>query len=125
MLAALGWQYCYEIHPYAAPVRRLWPSRAFRTYALMGESSLLTVSTAERRAHKDRSGAGYRKSRSGVQGSLEAESRWMFVKDLDRRSMGLNRGDRREWIDYSASGDSQERPVKFAGIISVHIRCNS
>ncbi|KAJ3666451.1 hypothetical protein Zmor_001893 [Zophobas morio] len=48
--------------------------------ALMGESSLLTVSTAERRAHKDRSGA----SRSGVQGSLEAESRWMFVKDLDQ-----------------------------------------
>ncbi|KAJ3664360.1 hypothetical protein Zmor_008537 [Zophobas morio] len=46
--------------------------------ALMGESSLLT---AERRAHKDRSGA----SRSGVQGSLEAESRWMFVKDLDQR----------------------------------------
>ncbi|KAJ3665827.1 hypothetical protein Zmor_001297 [Zophobas morio] len=66
--------------------------------ALMGESSLLTVSTAERRAHKNRSGAGYRKSRSGVQGSLEAESRWMFVKDLDRRSMGLNRGNRREWI---------------------------
>ena len=53
--------------------------------ALMGESSLLTVSTAERRAHKDRSGAGYRKSRSGVQGNLEAESGWMFVKDLDQR----------------------------------------
>ncbi|KAJ3649076.1 hypothetical protein Zmor_020838 [Zophobas morio] len=41
-------------------------------------------STAERRAHKDKSGAGYRKSRSGVQGRLEAQSRCILEKDLDR-----------------------------------------
>ncbi|KAJ3666738.1 hypothetical protein Zmor_002170 [Zophobas morio] len=62
-------------------------------------------STAERRTHKDKSGTGYRKSRSGVQGSHEAESRWMFVKDLDQRSMGLNRDDRREWIIQLVKGD--------------------
>ena len=76
--------YCYEINPYAAPVRRLWVIEAFLVCAaMMGDSSLVTA--AGRRSYKDKSGAGYRKSRSGVQGSLEAESRWMFVKDLDQR----------------------------------------
>ncbi|KAJ3652615.1 hypothetical protein Zmor_018565 [Zophobas morio] len=60
--------------------------------ALMGESSLLTVSTAERRAHKDRSGAVSKQrpgeSRSGVAMDVRERSR--------SENMGLNRGDRSE-----------------------------
>ncbi|KAJ3640096.1 hypothetical protein Zmor_003412 [Zophobas morio] len=54
--------YCYEINPYAAPVRRLWVIEAFLVCAaMMGDSSLVTA--AGRRSYKDKSGAGYRKSR--------------------------------------------------------------
>ena len=63
-----------------------------------GDNDASWMTSPRQRSHKDKPRAGYRKSRSGVQGNLEAESRWIFEKDLDRRSMGLNRGDRREWI---------------------------
>ncbi|KAJ3643787.1 hypothetical protein Zmor_026475 [Zophobas morio] len=65
--------------------------REFSGRRKMGESSLLTVSTAERRAHKDRSGAVSKQrpgeSRSGVAMDVRERSR--------SENMGLNRGDRR------------------------------
>ena len=56
--------------------------------------------TAEWQSHKDKSGARYRKSRlqrpgkfrSGVRKAWKRKSRWIFEKDLDSRSMALNRG---------------------------------
>ncbi|KAJ3640274.1 hypothetical protein Zmor_003583 [Zophobas morio] len=76
--------------------------------ALTGELTLLTVSTAERRAHKDSSGAVSKrrpgKSRSGIAMDVRERSR--------SENMGLNRGDRREGI-HSASEDSQEHRNNF------------
>ncbi|KAJ3659680.1 hypothetical protein Zmor_011355 [Zophobas morio] len=87
-------------------------SRAF----FYGDNDASWMTSPWQRSHKDKSGAGYRKFRSGVAMDTRERSR--------SEKMGLNRGDRRGRI-HSPSGVSQERPVKFARIISVHNRCNS
>ncbi|KAJ3645909.1 hypothetical protein Zmor_023529 [Zophobas morio] len=86
-------------------------SRAF----FYGDNDASWMASPKQRSHKD-------KSRSEL--AMDTRERSRSEKYGFKSLMGLNRGDRRERI-HSASEVSQERPVKFAGIISVHIRCNS
>ncbi|KAJ3646407.1 hypothetical protein Zmor_023996 [Zophobas morio] len=76
--------YCYEINPYATPVRRLWAVESFLVcVVMMGKSSSVTV--AERRSI----------SLERVPGSLgcEAQKNLEAAFSIPREErIGLNRG---------------------------------